>query len=202
MHLAQHIKPESLLTSHEAGSLLQVNPSSINNWVRSGHITAFRTPGGHLRIRAHDLVQFLARHKMPIPYRLEGAFRKRLLIVDDDVRQLGSWRRTLRPYAGRIDVALLDNGIDALVQVGIFRPHAILLDVFMPGLDGLSVCRRLRAMPETKDIAIVVMSGHLTHDLEKQATKIGVRRCIEKPIKLDAILEELDVGAEGLAGTR
>ena len=52
----QKIDADRLLTSHEVGALLQVNPSSINKWVNEGRLAAFRTPGGHRRIRAGDLV--------------------------------------------------------------------------------------------------------------------------------------------------
>ena len=81
---AENIAPESLLTSYQVGSLLQVNPSSVNKWVKDGRIPAFRTPGGHRRIRAADLVLFLQEHSMPVPKILNNAAKKRLLIVDDD----------------------------------------------------------------------------------------------------------------------
>lgn len=197
----QRFNADSLLTSHEAGLLLQVNPSSINNWVRAGRITAFRTPGGHLRIRAADLVQFLARYNMPIPRNLSGASKRRLLIVDDDQRHLNSLRRVFKPHAARVEVALVSNGIDALVQVGLFRPHAIILDVFMPDIDGLEVCRRLKASPETKHMQIIVSSGHLTPELEKKALKAGALRCINKPIKVETVLEDLGLGASERVGT-
>jgi excisionase family DNA binding protein len=193
------IDADRLLTSHQAGALLQVNPSSINNWVRSGRIAAFRTPGGHLRIRASDLVRFLASHNMPIPRRLEGALKKRLLIADDDVKLLAGMRRLLKPYRDRIEVALVENGIDALVQIGIFSPHIVLLDVFMPGINGFEVCRRLKSMSETKGVGVIIVSGRIDPEMEKQALRIGVQRCIQKPIKLHVILEELGLGTEATA---
>lgn len=67
------ITPDTTLTSHKAGALLQVDPSSINKWIKEGRIAAYRTPGGHRRIRAGDLVGFLIKHQMPIPRELEPA---------------------------------------------------------------------------------------------------------------------------------
>jgi excisionase family DNA binding protein len=61
------INPETFITSHEAGVLLQSNPSSINKWVKEGRIKAHATPGGHRRILARDLVAFLVEYEMPIP---------------------------------------------------------------------------------------------------------------------------------------
>jgi len=67
----QHIAPETYITTHQAGDLLQVNPSSINKWAKEKRITCHRTPGGHRRIKAADLVEFLTKHKMPIPVQLK-----------------------------------------------------------------------------------------------------------------------------------
>ena len=50
----QKLHADRLLTSHEVGDLLQVNPSSVKKWVNEGRIAAFRTPGGHRRIRVSD----------------------------------------------------------------------------------------------------------------------------------------------------
>jgi len=69
----------SYLTSHQAANLIQVNPSSINKWVKEGKITCFKTPGGHRRIRADVFVQFLTRYEMPIPDALH--FAKPIIIM-------------------------------------------------------------------------------------------------------------------------
>jgi excisionase family DNA binding protein len=188
------IRPESLLTSYEAGALLQVNPSSINNWVRAGRIPAFRTPGGHLRIRADDLVQFCARHNMPIPIHLEAAARRRLLIADDDVKQLSALRRLLKPYKEPLEVAFAENGVEALVQIGSFKPHVVLLDVFMPDFGGLRVCRRLKESEQTKHIDILIATGRLDAEIEKRALRAGARRCVQKPVALNLLLEEVGLG--------
>jgi excisionase family DNA binding protein len=189
----QDIDGDRLLTSHEVGALLQVNPSSVNKWVKEGRIQAFRTPGGHRRIRARDLVEFLDVHKMPIPKGLSGASRRRLLIVDDDSAHLRAIERLLKPKLDRVQVSFATNGIDALVQVGSFKPNLIVLDVYMPELDGLEVCRRLKANPETQSIEVIVTSAQLTADLESKAMGAGASRVMRKPIDLNVVLGDLGV---------
>jgi excisionase family DNA binding protein len=176
------IVSDQLLTSSEVGELLQVNPSSVKKWVDDGLLLAFRTPGGHRRIRAADLVAFLVRHDMPIPADLQDAAKKRLLIVDDEVDQLKALSRSFKRFADRVEVQTTSNGIDALVLVGSFHPHAVLLDVYMPGIDGLEVCRRLKKNPATKDVAVYVVSGGFTGALEQKALEAGAVRCLAKPI--------------------
>ena len=189
-----NIAADSLLTSYQVGDLLQMNPSSINKWVKDGRIPAFRTPGGHHRIRASDLVVFLDAHKMPVPRTLANAGRRRLLIVDDDAKQLAAFERVFRPYSARVDLLVVPNGIDALVQVGTFKPHAIVLDIFMPNLDGIEVCTRLGQLADTGSTKIIIASARLTPELEQQAHEAGAVLCLQKPIDVSKLLEVLDVG--------
>jgi excisionase family DNA binding protein len=195
----KEVEPETLLTSHEVGDLIQVNPTSVNKWVADGLIPAFRTPGGHRRIRAVDLVTFLDAHKMPIPRDIEGIAKRRALIVDDDSKLLKAFERSLKKYAQRISVQTTTNGIDALVAVGAFKPHLIVLDVFMPEIDGLEVCRRLKANPETANITVLMTSAQLKADLEKKAKDVGATRYVQKPIDTSLILDLL--GLSQLAAT-
>ena len=196
----QNLHAERLLTSHEVGDLLQVNPSSVKKWVNEGRIAAFRTPGGHRRIRVADLVDFLNRHAMPIPRPLASASKRRLLVVDDDLMHLRALERRLRPYAGRVAMELTQNGIDALVMVGSFKPDLIVLDVYMPELDGIEVCRRLKLKPETRHIGVIVNSAHLTKSVEDNALAAGALTCVPKPMDLKVLLEHLGLLQQPLGG--
>jgi excisionase family DNA binding protein len=190
------ILPDSLLTSYQVGALLQVNPSSINKWVKDGRIPAFRTPGGHRRIRAADLVHFLVTHNMPVPKTLAGASKRRLLLVDDDPKQLEAISRMFKAHSERIDVATVTNGVDALVQIGSIKPHVAVIDVVMPNVDGIEVCRRLKANPETSAIRIVLTSGHLTPEVEKQAIAAGADAVAPKPLDIAVVLREVEASAQ------
>jgi excisionase family DNA binding protein len=185
------IEPQRLLTSSDVGDLLQVNPSSVKKWIDGGLLAAFRTPGGHRRIRASDLIEFLDAHRMPIPEGLREAARRRLLIVDDDVAHLKALARAMRRHSDRIEVVTTANGIDALVLVGSFQPHLVLLDVFMPGIDGLEVCRRLNKNEETRRIDVIVVSAHSTTTLKRRALDAGAIDSLSKPVDVAALVARL-----------
>ena len=184
---------DRLLTSHEVGVLLQVNPSSINKWVNEGRIPAFRTPGGHRRIKLADLLVFLQEHKMPVPAALEAVSKKRVLFVDDNAKHLDALKRVLKKHANRIEASFETNGIEALLRMGSFKPHVVVLDVYMPGFDGIEVCRRIKQSPEFKHVDVIICSGQLGSDVEKKANAAGARGCLEKPIDVDALLAEIGV---------
>lgn len=185
------IVSDQLLTSSEVGELLHVNASSVKKWVDDGLLIAFRTPGGHRRIRPADLIRFLDAHAMPIPRDLQETGRRRLLIVDDDLAHLKALARAFKRHSDQTDVVTTANGIDALVLVGSFQPHLVLLDIFMAGIDGLGVCRRLKANPDTRAINVIVMSGHATAAVRRQALEAGAIRCLGKPVDTAEIMNVL-----------
>lgn len=185
------IAPSQLLTSSEVGLLLQVNASSVKKWVDDGLLVAFRTPGGHRRIRASDLVAFLETHRMPIPIDLRETAKKRMLIVDDDAAHLKALARAFGRHGDEVEVVTSSNGIDALVLVGSFRPHVVLLDIVMPEIDGLEVCRRLKANPKTSGINVVIVSSHMDAPLRRKALEAGAVRCLLKPIVIAEVMDVL-----------
>ncbi len=64
---------ERLYTTHDISRLIQVDPSTVSKWIDKGILVAFRTPGGHRRVKSGDLRTFLVSHQMPIPHELETA---------------------------------------------------------------------------------------------------------------------------------
>ena len=71
------------LSTFAIAQMLHVDPGSVANWIDQGLLKAHRTPGGHRRVIAEDLVRFLREHKMPIPEGLEAS-PVRILVVDDN----------------------------------------------------------------------------------------------------------------------
>jgi CheY-like chemotaxis protein len=67
----------------------------------------------------------------------------------------------------------------------------VLLDVYMPGIDGLEVCRRLKKNPATKEVQVYVVSGSFTSALEQKALEAGAARCLPKPIDVRLLLAHM-----------
>src|SRR5262245_63535257 len=108
------MREKTVYTTFETARLCQVSPLSIINWVNAGRLAAFRTPGGHRRIRRDDLVRFMRENGMPLPEELrEGSGRPRVLVVDDEqaIRDVIAEHLTLRakPY----EVMTAANGFEA-----------------------------------------------------------------------------------------
>src|ERR1700736_2757501 len=85
------------------------------------------------------------------------AQRSRILVVDDDAHIVSSLRRAL-VYEG-YDVLTAADGVEGLARARETPPDLVILDVMMPGLDGIEVCRRLRAEGEVAILMLTARDG-------------------------------------------
>jgi len=187
------MRDKAVFTTFEAAKLCHVSPLSIINWVNAGRLPAFRTPGGHRRIRREDLVRFMRDTGMPLPEELrEGSGRPRVLVVDDEasIREVLTEHLTTRekPY----EVMAAADGFEAGRLVATFRPDLVLLDLRMPGMDGFQVCRTIKADPETSNTVVIAMTGYYTPETEARILECGAMRCIAKPIEPSALGTQID----------
>ncbi len=113
--------------------------------------------------------------------------KSRILVIDDEAAIRDSLRMTLE-YEG-YECILAATGPEGLLMAEREMPDLVLLDVKMPGMDGLEVLERLRAAHET--LPVIVVSGHGTISTAVEATKKGAFDFIEKPFASDRVLVSL-----------
>lgn len=173
-------------TVAEAAKLCGVNRVTMWRWVKANDLPATTTAGGHHRIRRSDLSVFMSRN-----YRLAGggSAKKRILIVDDDPHI----QKLMRRVVGKAGYAVesCSNGFEAGIRVMRFKPHLIMLDLFMPYMDGFQVCRQLKGDPETAGIQIIVISGNSTQNNIKRALNCGADLFLEKPFNKGQLVQHI-----------
>ncbi|MBW8734773.1 MAG: response regulator [Asticcacaulis sp.] len=113
----------------------------------------------------------------------------RILIVDDN-EALAMTYAWLLEDAGYC-VKTCHNGADGLDCVDGFRPDVLLLDIGMPVMDGLQVCRTLRGNDAWKGLAIIAQSGYGDNDMRVRTAEAGFDRHLVKPIEFDDLLQTL-----------
>jgi len=187
-------RDKAVFTTFEAAKLCHVSPLSIINWVNAGRLPAFRTPGGHRRIRRDDLVRFMREGGIPIPDELRtGTGRFRVLIVDDEAAVRDSLASRLSANDTPYDVLTAADGYEAGRMVATFRPDFVVLDLRMPGLDGFQVCRSIKADPQTASTTVVAITGFHTPETEARVLECGAERCLAKPVAPSEIAAVLDL---------
>lgn len=111
---------------------------------------------------------------------------KRLLIVDDDMNLLSFFLEELT-QAG-FDVSIKNNGADAIISAVEERFDLVLLDMLMPGLDGIKVARVLRKVVPT--LPIIGLTGYMGRGYLSQATSLGVP-ILTKPVMISDLIHEI-----------
>lgn len=107
-----------------------------------------------------------------------------IMIVDD----LPSNIQILSEILGKeYSVFFALNGMDALEQVKMTRPDLILLDIVMPGISGLEVCRRLKEDPRMTDIPVIFITALDHPEEEQEGLKLGAADYISKPFNPDIV---------------
>ncbi|MFZ5468678.1 MAG: response regulator [Myxococcota bacterium] len=179
---------EQLYTTHDISRLLQVDPSTVSKWIDRGILLAFRTPGGHRRVRSGDLRSFLIAHEMPVPEEL-GAGPVKLVVVDDEKPALEAIKRAFKPYASQVELVTTTSGIDAILLVSELRPHGLLIDLNMPEIDGLEVVRRVKGRKQLEGVRLMTMTGRYNQELAEASVKAGAIACFPKPLEVEKVLE-------------
>ncbi len=110
-----------------------------------------------------------------------------ILIVDDDEEIVRG--TTVRLRAAGYETCAAYNGADALRSLGCIRPDAILLDVRMPGLDGLAVLKLLQEDMDTRPVPVIMLSASLCD--QRTALNAGARFFLAKPYRGAELLQVL-----------
>jgi len=178
------------LSTTAVAKLLGVAVGSVANWIDQGKLKAGRTPGGHRRVRREDLLDFIQRQKLPIPRELlpDGP---RILVVDDEPTVTHWIVQAIRKDLPDCDVHEAHDGVAAGQIVGSLRPHVVLLDLRMPGLDGYEVCRRIKSNPHTADVVVLAMTAFPSPESEQRILACGARLCLNKPLSRETLLAEI-----------
>lgn len=114
---------------------------------------------------------------------------KKILFVDDEPTIVRIMKSRLK--AAHYEVETAYNGREALEMAKGMRPDAILLDIFMPGMDGYEVCRKLKSDPLTADIPVIIFTASQQEKFIEKGLAAGALDVINKPFVAE-VMETID----------
>ena len=186
--------PSTLLTTGDIARYCQITVSQVNRWIKSNELEAFRYPGGHYRITKEDFRSFLERNGIPV---IDDFFDDiggvKILIADDDPIVVDALFTLLSKQKKNYRIETAYDGYEALVKTGDFKPDLLILDIRMPKVDGLEICRRLRKDNSiTKDIKILAITGHSEAYDRETVLANGADEYLLKPFNTKSILSSIE----------
>ena len=112
---------------------------------------------------------------------------KKVLIVDDEKKFTQLMKKYFVQNGYQVEVAY--DGLNAGLKAAEFKPAIILLDINLPGLNGLEVCRHIKSNPRTQFTRVLVISASLQYT-EEEVSKAGGDGFVKKPINFLEVLEK------------
>jgi len=115
--------------------------------------------------------------------------RKKILIVDDEKEFLALIREALEMRGFEVITAC--NAVESGLELATRLPSLILMDIKMPGIDGMQACKAIKRNPVTKNIPIVIVSGLVENSYAKKAKKLGITECLTKPVDIEKLINKI-----------
>ncbi|HUK65936.1 MAG TPA: response regulator [Anaeromyxobacteraceae bacterium] len=122
------------------------------------------------------------------PDRARGRAARSVLVVDDD-RDIRETLQEVLELEG-YEVTTARNGLEALARMRAERPAIVLLDLFMPVMDGLEFRRRQLEEAELAEVPVVVVSA--AAGVEDRIASLGVAGHLEKPLRIESLFEVME----------
>lgn len=117
--------------------------------------------------------------------------KKKVMVIDDEVDFLKITKINLEE-TGSYDVLASSSSKDIVSNVLNFKPDIILLDLLMPGVDGMDILKMLNENPLAKNIPVIILSA-LSKDADKlKAFKLGVVDYLVKPVEITALVAKIE----------
>ncbi len=161
--------------------ICQVPLTTVDRWLDENRVASFTIPKGNRRVWDTDLVPFLKTQNVSIPASLRSLSNPSVLLVDDDPGVRHLLTRIINQFHTNAVVREAENGTEMRAKVADQPPSLIILDVNLPGTNGLELCAKLRRHPRTKDVNVLVLTGTGTDEEKDQAIKAGADAFLPKP---------------------
>jgi len=115
---------------------------------------------------------------------------KRILIIDDEADIREATQMCLE-ITGEWEVVLASSGPEGLLKAAKEKPDAILLDIMMPGMDGLTTMQRLRENSDTAAIPIILLTAKAQSSEQRQLSQLDIAAIITKPYDPYSLSDQL-----------
>ena len=181
------VNREYSLTTGKVAELCQVTKRTVIKWIDSGKLRGYTLPDSrHRRVSLWELRRFAREHKLPHP--IGAAARPRVLVVEDDPDFVELLRDSL---SGDFDLAFAGSALEATSKFHLFNPEFILLDIRLPDVSGMEVCRHFREHCRARRIPILAMSAYGKSLNLDELKKRGASDFIAKPFKMEELMERI-----------
>lgn len=181
-------------TTIEAAKLLGVSVRTVQLWVESGALDAWKTAGGHRRIVAKSVQEHIDGRE---PVDATPNNKKRVLVVEDNPTVAKFYQAAIDSWSQPIEVVTKQDGFEGLLDIGQSPPDLLISDIYMPGMDGLQMIRSLYKSQQLSSDKIIIISGLSSESIAERGGIPTDVTFFSKPVNVEqlksAIFERLSL---------
>ncbi|MFH0919277.1 MAG: response regulator [Fibrobacterota bacterium] len=182
---------KEVYTTGDIAKITGISDRTIKNYCTKGKIKSEKTPlTNYRRITYENLMAFMQENRIP----LELLYKQKpvkTLIVDDNQAIIAFLGAAVKSIASNMIVETADDGYSACLKAGNLIPDIILLDVQMPGMNGIDVCRSIQSNPDTHHAKIIIMTGYATDAHLAGLNEFKIHKILLKPFGIAVLTETL-----------
>ncbi len=174
------VEAKKRFTTGQIARHCHVTPETVANWIKAKRLKASTTPGGHYRVTIDELAGFCKVHGFEVPPEWEPASSPpTVLLIDDDPDLLS----TIIPHLEKPGRRVV--GTEDVAQAGMmlmkYCPEVVILDLHLPGTDGIRIASILRREADLSRTRIIVLSGFIDEIVQEAMKDLQIDYYIDKP---------------------
>lgn len=175
---------EDVMGTQEVARTLGVSVRTVQLWVEKGLLRAWKTAGGHRRIARESVTQLLrARGSGGGSQQDQPALS--ILVVEDDLTMQAYYSALIEILRPDANVHLAADGFHGLIELGRITPQLMLVDVDMPGMDGIQMLRSIQELRLPNPINTAVVTSLSQDELQQRGRVPDGIPVFAKPLSAD-----------------
>lgn len=183
---------EGIFTTYETGKICHVDLSTVIDWVEKGLLPAYRTPGGHRRIKKDDLVEFMKKYRLPLPPEWSEKKKKKILIIDDEPKIQSFCMRALKKMNLDCEIETAEDGFSGGKKLSDALPDLVILDLRLPGIDGFELCQKIRLDARLEKTKILAITAYDSPETKEKIIASGANAYLAKPFDVTDLMRSVE----------
>lgn len=176
---------------------LGISLQTVQRWVDSGRLRAWKTPGGHRRIDAKSAETLFAQYEQSLgSAATEDSLDKLsrpidVVIVDDDLMDRELLVTLVQAALPKAQIQVASNGFQGLVMIATIKPEIVVTDVHMPHMDGFEMIRNVLSDAQTRPRLMIAVSAKNPKELAEYGQLPSEVVLFQKPLERSAFIKAL-----------
>lgn len=179
---------EVYCTTREAAQMLGVSLRTVQLWVESGVLKAWKTDGGHRRLPLSAVNELIQQRMGKGQPQAPSSSLFNILVLEDDEDMVKLYQMTMEGWGLPVQVTFVSSVYEALIVIGRGQPDLLITDLKMPGVDGFEIIRLLRNDEVIRNLDIVVVTALNRAEIEEKGNLPSDITVFTKPVSFDQLM--------------